>query len=356
MTDASPGNDPRVPAVLTSGGRPPQTPPRAFRLVAVSYPVDEDYDRINAEVLAGDAEIVSTYALDDAQRTEVLRRAEALLAWDLPSEIPAGALDQAAGLRLVQLLSAGVDAVDFTALPGRLIVASNAGAYSAAMSEHVLAMVLSLAKRLPQRHAALVAGRYEKWAPARTLDGSVCVILGFGGIGIATARLMRAFGARVYAVTRSGETSEPADFVGTLDDLDQVLAAADVLVVSLPLTLITRGLIGQRELALMKPDAILVNVARGAIIDQAALYEHLRAHPEFSAGIDTWWDEPGYGRPFRPRLPFLALPNVLGSPHNSGLVPGMVTESLLDAARNVAAYLAGDPVRGIQDAADYQPA
>ncbi len=133
------------------------------RLVAVSYPVDEDFDRINSEVLAGDAEIVSTYELEEGQRTEVLRRAEALLAWELPKEIPAGALDEAAGLRLVQLLSAGVDAVDFSALPDRLIVASNAGAYARAMSEHVLAMVLSLAKRLPQRHAA--------WSPAGTTSG-----------------------------------------------------------------------------------------------------------------------------------------------------------------------------------------
>jgi phosphoglycerate dehydrogenase-like enzyme len=339
MADASPGDDPRTPA--------------EERLVAVSYQVDEDFARINSEVLAGDAEIVSTYALDDAQRTDVLRRAEALLAWELPKEIPPGALDQAAGLRLVQLLSAGVDAVDFTALPARLIVASNAGAYSAAMSEHVLAMVLSLAKRLPQRHAALVAGRYEKWAPSLTMDGAVCVILGFGGIGIATARLMRAFGARIYAVTRGGETSEPADFVGTLADLDQVLAAADVLVISLPLTLATRGLIGQRELALMKPGAILVNVARGAIVDQVALYEHLRAHPQFSAGIDTWWDEPAGDAPFRPDYPFVELPNVIGSPHNSSIVPGTMLSGARAAAENVRRYLRGETVRGVVRRADY---
>ena len=325
------------------------------RLVAVSYPVDEDFARINSEVLAGDAEIVSTYGLDDAQRAEVLRRAEALLAWELPQEVPAGALDAATGLRLVQLLSAGVDAVDFTALPDRLIVASNAGAYSAAMSEHVLAMVLSLAKRLPQRHAALVEGRYEKWAPSLTIDGSVCAILGFGGIGTATARLMRAFGARIYAVTRSGETSEPADFVGTLDDLDQVLAAADVLVISLPLTLTTRGLIGPRELALMKPDAILVNVARGAIIDQAALYAHLRAHPRFSAGIDTWWDEPVGDAPFRPDYPFVDLPNVIGSPHNSSIVPGTMLDGARAAAENVRRYLRGETLTGVIRRSDYVP-
>jgi phosphoglycerate dehydrogenase-like enzyme len=325
------------------------------RLVAVSYPVDEDFARINSEVLAGDAEIVSTYELEEGQRTGVLRRAEALLAWELPKEIPAGALDEAAGLRLVQLLSAGVDAVDFSVLPDRLIVASNAGAYAPAMAEHVLAMVLSLAKRLPQRHAAMVAGRYEKWAPAQTLDGAVCAILGFGGIGIATARLMKAFGARIYAVTRSGQTTEPADFVGTLADLDHVLAAADVVVISLPLTLSTRGLIGQRELALMKPTAILVNVARGAIVDQAALYAQLRANPQFSAGIDTWWDEPAENAPFRPDYPFVALPNVIGSPHNSSIVPGTMLSGARMAAENVRRYLRGEEIRGVIRRADYVP-
>ncbi len=323
------------------------------RLVAVSYPVDDEFARINSEVLAGDAEIVCTYELDDAQRAKALRRAEALLAWELPKEIPAGALEEASRLRLVQLLSAGVDAVDFSAVPDRLIVASNAGAYAVAMSEHVLAMTLCLAKRLPQRHAALAAGRYDKWPPSQTLDGAICAILGFGGTGTATARLMTAFGARVYAVTRSGQASEPAEFVGTLADLDRVLAVADVLVISLPLTLATRGLLGRRELALMKPDAILVNVARGAIVDQAALYEHLRTHPRFSAGIDTWWDEPAGDAPFRTDYPFVDLPNVIGSPHNSSIVPGTMLSGARTAAENVRRYLRGEAVKGVVRRADY---
>jgi phosphoglycerate dehydrogenase-like enzyme len=323
------------------------------RLVAVSYPADAAYARINSEALAGDAEIVYTYELDDARRAEILRRADVLIAWDLPREVPPGGLEEASRLRLVQLLSAGVDAVDFSAIPGRLMVASNAGAYATAMSEHVMAMTLSLAKRLPQRHAALATGRFDKWEPLLTLDGAICAILGLGGIGTATARLMRAFGARIYAVNRTGRTSEPAEFVGTLADLDRVLAVADVLVISLPLTLATRGLLGQRELALMKPTAIVVNVARGAIIDQRALYEHLRAHPQFSAGIDTWWTEPAGDAPFRADYPFVDLPNLIGSPHNSSIVEGTMLSAARVAAENVRRYLHGESVRGMVRRSDY---
>ena len=234
-------------------------------------------------------------------------------------------------------------------------MASNAGAYARAMSEHVLAMTLSLAKRLPQRHAALAEGRYPKWEPLLTLEGAVCGILGLGGIGTATARLMRAFGARIYAINRTGRTSEQVEFAGTLADLDRVLTAADVLVISLPLTLATRGLLGGRELGLLKPTAILVNVARGAIIDQGALYQYLRAHPQAGAGIDTWWAEPADGAPFRTDYPFFDLPNVIGSPHNSSIVAGAMLTGARLAAENVRRYLRGEPVSGVVDRADYVP-
>jgi len=164
---------------------------------------------------------------------------------------------------------------------------------------------------------------------------------------------MRAFGARIYAVNRTGRSSEPAEFVGTLADLDRVLAAADVLVISLPLTLATRGLLGSRELSLMKPAAIVVNVARGPIIDQRALYEHLSTHPQFSAGIDTWWDEPAADGAFRADYPFFDLPNVLGSPHNSSIVPGTMLGAARLAAQNVRRYLRGEAVTGVVRRDDY---
>ena len=325
----------------------------AERLVAVGYQADEAFVKINSEVLGDAAEIVYTYNLDDFARAAEIRRADALLAYELPKEVPAGALGPADNLGFVQFLSTGVDSVDFTELPDSLTVACNAGAYADAVSEQAVAMILSLAKRLPQRHAALAAGRFEKWAPALTLNGATCVILGFGGIGTTTARMLRAFGARICAVTRTGTATNDADVTASISDLHRVLPTADVLVIGLPLTLATRGLIGAPELALMKPSAILVNVGRGPIIDQAALYEHLRTHQDFTAGIDTWWAEPAGDAPFRTDYPFLDLPNVLGSPHNSSIVAGAMTSAARLAAVNVRRYLRGEPVIGVIRRSDY---
>ena len=138
-----------------------------------------------------------------------------------------------------------------------------------------------------------------------------------------------------------------------MEDLDALLGATDILVISLPLTRTTDGLIGRRELSLMKPDAILVNVARGPIIDEDALYEHLEHNPSFSAGIDAWWQEPRGERAFATRRPFLNLPNVIGSPHNSGMVAGSLTEAAARAADNVARHLRGEPIRNLVNLSDY---
>jgi len=128
---------------------------------------------------------------------------------------------------------------------------------------------------------------------------------------------LRPFGMKIHAINRRAASAEPTDWIATTDRLDEMLRASDVFVVSAALTTGTRGLIGTRELALMKEDAILVNVARGEIIDEAALYAHLKGHPNFYAGIDAWWVEPVRHGRFTMAHPFLDLPNVVGSPHNS---------------------------------------
>jgi phosphoglycerate dehydrogenase-like enzyme len=331
------------------------TPARMTRgpLVAVGYPVDGELVQVNTSVLDGLAEVVFLDGRPEDEFRDVLGRADVLLGWHLGQELPAGVLRASPDLRLIQLLSAGADSVDFTAIPERLVLASNVGAYAEPMAEYVIAMTLALARRLPQRHAEMAAGEFKMWERVLTLDGAVCAILGFGGIGQATARLMRAFGARIHAVNSSGRTSEPVDFIGTLADLDQVLTAADVLVITLPLINATRGLIGARELDLMKPAAILVNVGRAAIVDEQALYEHLRDHPDFCAGIDAWWQEPGPDSGFGTNYPFFDLPNLLGSPHNSGVTDGALQVGARRAAENVRRFLSGEAVTGVVRREDY---
>jgi phosphoglycerate dehydrogenase-like enzyme len=322
-------------------------------LVAVTYPVDGDFVQVNTSVLDGLADVAFLDGRPEAEFRDTLRQADVLIGWHLGQELPAGVLQASPGLKLIQLLSAGADSVDFAAIPERLTLASNVGAYAEPMAEYVMAMALALARRLPQRHADLAKGEFKMWERVLTLDGAVCAILGFGGIGRATARLMRAFGARIHAVNSSGRTSEPVEFIGTLSDLDQVLAAADVLVIALPLVNATRDLIGARELNLMKPDAILVNVGRAAIVDERALYEHLRSQPDFCAGIDAWWHEPGPGAEFSTRYPFFELPNLLGSPHNSGVTDGALHVGVRMAAENVRRFLNGEAILGVARPGDY---
>jgi phosphoglycerate dehydrogenase-like enzyme len=300
--------------------------------VVVTAPLPPELRHVLAESLDGVAEIA--YVADGAAATP----ADAVVGWLGGDEADGlGALQPGT---LVQLLSAGVEHVPFERLPAEVLVAANAGGYADAMAEHVLAMALALMKRLPQNHAAMRRGEFDDETPNATLRGSVVGVLGWGGIGQASARLFQALGARIEPYRRG-------------DDLDAVLASADVLVISLPLTRATRGLIGARELGLMKPAAILVNVGRGAIVDEDALYAHLRANPAFSAGIDTWWDEPPAGEPFAPRLPFLDLPNVLGSPHNSGTTAESLADATRRAAENVARHLRGEPPQHVIDRSEY---
>lgn len=322
--------------------------------VLVTFPPSPGVREALSETLGPLADLAYLAEVGPTARIAALASADVVLAWSLASELEGAEEYRALGsARLLQLLSAGVDQVPFSQLPDGLPVASNAASYAGPMAEHVLAMTLELAKRLRERHADLQAGIFDQDTVNRDIRGSVVCILGYGGIGRASALLFRAFGARIHAISRSATADDWLEKVSTLDDLDDELAEADVVVVCLPLTRTTRGLIGKRELSLMRPDAILVNVARGAIIEEEALYEHLVAHPTFLAGIDTWWEEPRGNLPFLPRLPFLDLPNVLGSPHNSAITEGSLVGSATQAAANIARALRGEPVQHLVDRTEY---
>lgn len=321
--------------------------------IVVTFDAPPEQKALLLEVLGSEASLTFFKELPSAQRERALQEANMLLSWNFPREISPQAYPLLQQVSFIQLLSAGADHMPFADLPPHILVASNPGAYAVPMAEHVVAMTLALAKRLLVENQKLRNGEFDQFTPNRALSGMTAGILGFGGIGRATARLMRAFGMRIHAINQSGTSTEPADFLGTLDDLERVLRQSDVVVISLPLTKATRGLIGEKELEWMKPDAILVNVARGAIIDEEALYNHAKNHPGFLVGIDAWWTEPFMHGSFRMEYPFLELPNVLGSPHNSAVVPHVLVDATRQAAENAKHFLKGEKVMGIAQREDY---
>jgi phosphoglycerate dehydrogenase-like enzyme len=316
------------------------------RLV-VTFDLDDAGRAVIAEALAGAAEIVGIAKLDTEARAAALRGAGVILSYNTLKELRPEELPLIAHVKLVQLGAAGIDFIPVGDLPAGVPVASNAGAFSEPMAEHALAMALCAAKRLMVEHAELKEMRFNQHTQNRMLAGAVCGIFGFGGIGSATARLMRCVGMRVHAINRRGASDEKVDWMGTPKQLDTLLAASDVFVVASPLTRATEGIIGARELRLMKPDAVLINLARGEIIDEAALYQHLVANPKFTACIDAWWIEPVRHGRFQMDQPFMQLPNVIASPHNSASVSMARAVGLRRMGENCRRALLGEPVRNL---------
>jgi phosphoglycerate dehydrogenase-like enzyme len=315
--------------------------------LVVTYSLTGRSRAIVAEELAGAADVVYLTDLAPGERAAALRGAGALLAHDTSKELRPDEIPLIGNARLLQFTAAGIDWVPTRGLPPELPIAANKGGGAEPMSEHIVALALAAAKRLFIEHANLKRGEFNQQSANRMLRGGVCGIFGFGNVGVATARLMRAFGMQIHAINRRGASDEPTDWIATPQRLDDMLRAADVFVVSAALTTETVGLIGARELSLMKEDAIFINVARGEIVDEAALYAHLVAHQRFFAGIDAWWVEPVRHGRFAMGQPFLDLPNVIGSPHNSAGGGAWRDEYLRRAVRNCRRAILGETPRNL---------
>ncbi len=252
------------------------------------------------------------------ERSAALGGADILIAGHVANELKAEDRALMQRVRFVQLLHAGTDHTPFGLLPEGVPVACTRGKGAPPMSEHVVGMALACSRRLLVEDRNMRQGQFNMYSEGlRVLAGGACAILGYGGVGRAAARVFRAMGMHIHAIDRAGCSDEVVDFFGTLDCLDAALKAADLIVVTLPLTKTTAGLIGARELGMIKDDAILVNVSRAEIFDEGALYRHLATHPRCFAGLDVWWVEPLRHGQFRTDYPFLDLGNVVASPHNS---------------------------------------
>jgi phosphoglycerate dehydrogenase-like enzyme len=247
-------------------------------------------------------------------------------------------------LKLVQVPGAGLDRIDRSALPRGTWVA-NAYGHEVGIAEYVLGAMLTLTRRFAQLDAALRHGTWEsQWAvgvaqppPWPELAGKTLGILGYGRIGQCVARRAHAFEMRVLGIRRNASQSEPhGASVREPDALGDVLTRADYLAVTLPLTPETRGLLGERELRVMKPTAVLVNTSRAEIIDEDALYEALADRRLRGAALDVWYRYPSSPGPTLPaRRPFHELPNVLMTPHVSGWTEGMLEARAKLIAENI---------------------
>ena len=255
-------------------------------------------------------------------------------------------------LKLVQVPAAGLDRIDPAALPPGVWLA-NAYGHEVGIAEFVIGSILAWNRGLCRADALLRRGEWDsQWAasspppPRPELGGKTLGVLGYGRIGQALARRARAFDMTIWAIRRdpTQPLSCPADFLGGPGALDDVLRRADYLAVTSPLTAETRGILGQRELALMKPTAVLVNVARAEIVDEDALYQTLRRGAIAGAILDVWYRYPAGPGPTLPsRLPFHELGNVLMTPHVSGWTEGMLEARAEVIAENIRRVARGEP-------------
>lgn len=273
--------------------------------------------------------------------------AEIILSWFAPRELMQAVWRMAPRVRWVHSASAGVENVLLPELVESAVPVTNGrGLYSDSLAEFVLGAVLFFAKDFERM---LRSRQARRWDPFEVglIEDRWLGILGYGDIGHAVARRARAFGMRIAALRRSvqaGETDPLADRLLGPDRLDELLAVSDYLVLALPLTAATRGLIGEAELARMKPGAVLINVGRGAVIHEDALARALRERRIRGAALDVFEREP-----LPQDHPFYSLDNVLLSPHCADHFPGWKRRAMELFLENFARFRQGLPLRNLVD-------
>ncbi|MBU4372191.1 MAG: D-2-hydroxyacid dehydrogenase [Proteobacteria bacterium] len=315
--------------------------------VVITSPIDEPLaekikavsDRIRVDPVAHwvVAEKKGDFA-NEGHLNRLLQRAEVIFGWihQFPKNLPA----RTDRLKWIQVMTAGIDRLPEEILKSGIRVANASGLHGAAMGEVVLEMMLMFVKDAPACMRMKQGREWRRYRPGLLRDRTVGV-LGLGAVGKEIARLCKAFGMKVIGIRRSGGAASPipdVDRVYPRERLPELLAESDFLVLALPLTKETEGMIGEKELRGMKPTAFLINVARGAIVDEGALIRALEEKWIAGAGLDVFTREP-----LPPESPFYTMPNVLFSPHISGDIPDYELRAVDVFCENLRRYLAGDP-------------
>jgi phosphoglycerate dehydrogenase-like enzyme len=257
------------------------------------------------------------HALDDEEGLRTIAEADVAFS----SQVNPDHLQAAPQLRWIHSPAAGVAGMLYPAMLDRPVIITNArGMSGPTIAEHILSVTLALFRRLPlalRRQAEHVWAQDEigGWPGNRMVAGSRIAIIGLGAIGSAAAARFHAFGATVIGIRKRVDVAAPPGVsdVRSADDLLSVLPTADVVVIAAAQTRQTRGLIGDRELRVMKPDAILVNVSRGGLVDEDAVAAALREGRLGGAALDVFRHEP-----LTPDHHLWEVPNVLITPHTSG--------------------------------------
>jgi phosphoglycerate dehydrogenase-like enzyme len=257
-------------------------------------------------------------------------------------------LANAPKLRWMHTMSAGVDRFLVPEVVGRkgFTLTNNSGPYDVPIAEFVLGVMLAASKHLPDYQRAQERSRWEKEHPHTELRDATLVVLGLGSIGGEIARLAAAFGMRVIGVRRRLDLPgvPGVSQIVPPERLVDVIGDADFLAVAAPLTSATRGMVSRGVIARMKPTAWLVNIARGAIVDEPALLEALKERRIGGAAIDAWWTEP-----LPSESEWWSLPNVIATPHVSNASPRVRERTLGLFLENLRRWKAGEPLLNVVD-------
>jgi len=312
-----------------------------FRVALLGYREEWELERLRRSAPAGMEVTGLPRGVDEADLDAAIRGADVIVLWG--ARPTADMLRSAPGLRMVQSLGAGVD-LEWVAELAKfgLPVANNGGANSVAVAEHAVMLMVAAARGLESQMREVRAGRYrkglfERWDQAHEIAGRRVGIVGLGHIGFNVARRLSGWDCEVVysdivEMSPERERAANASRVG----FEELLRTSDIVTLHTPLTPLTRGMIGRRELSLMKPTAILVNTSRGAVIDEAALVEALTSRSIRAAALDVTEEEP-----IPPGHPLLSLDNVVLTPHAAMLAVESLEKALDFALRNAVRMMEG---------------